>query len=97
MKTHAELHNWNVICQICREKIKASDSVRRWDGYIVGRNHEGCYEEKHSALMPKPPRVPEVSVPFTSKDGTDNEVSITYNENRASTTIPSGTFQEDTL
>lgn len=63
---------YNVICQVCRKKIKSFEAVKRWDGYIVGRNHEGCYETKHPLDMPLPPRAPENRpLPFTSPESTD--------------------------
>ena len=36
--------DWNLICDVCGKKIKASESLHRWDGFIVCRED---YETRH--------------------------------------------------
>lgn len=35
---------WNLICDVCSIKYKASKAKQRWDGFIVCPN---CYEQRH--------------------------------------------------
>jgi len=70
-KTFARPYDWNVICMICRERIKASESVRRWDGLIVGANHAGCFEYRSPLDMPAPPLRDQRPLPFTSPRAAD--------------------------
>ena len=75
MKTYARPYDWNVICQICREKIKASQSVRRWDGLIVGAKHPGCFEYRSPLDMPAPPLRDQRPLPYTSPRTSDASVA----------------------
>ena len=68
MKSYAVLHEWNVICEVCREKIKSSEAVQRWDGLIVSKHHEGCWEERHPLDIPRPPVRDDEPLPFTRPD-----------------------------
>ena len=84
-KTIAQPYDWNVLCQICREKIKASESVRRWDGLIVGARHAGCFEYRSPLDMPAPPLRDQRPLPFTSPrsvdtstvQGSSSDISVT--------------------
>ena len=29
---------WNIHCQVCGDKMKAYEAIRRWDGLVVGKN-----------------------------------------------------------
>lgn len=70
MKNYAVVGDWNVLCQVCREKIKASEAVTRWDGLIVGRSHP-CFELRHPLDLPQPLPPEEKPLPFTSPEPTD--------------------------
>lgn len=37
--------DWNIICDSCGKKMKASHSKHRWDGFIVCNQ---CWEPRHS-------------------------------------------------
>jgi hypothetical protein len=68
--------DWKVTCQVCRENIKASQAVRRWDGLVVGANHSGCFEHRHPNDFPMPPIRDQSPLPFTSPEGTDVETTF---------------------
>jgi len=53
--------DWNVTCDICSKKIKASESKQRWDGFIVCAED---YEQRHPQDFVKA-KTDKVSVPFT--------------------------------
>ena len=44
LKTYYKSGDWNLICDVCSSKIKASKSKHRWDGFIVCPS---CYETRH--------------------------------------------------
>lgn len=50
MKNWLDLGNWNVICDSCGRKFKASSLRKRWDGLMVC---EEDYERKHPQLSLK--------------------------------------------
>lgn len=82
--SRAILWNWNVICQICRGKIKASEATKRWDGLIVGKNHIGCFEHRHPSEFPQKLPPESKPLPFTSPEGTDTEIAVCTAEGRLS-------------
>jgi len=43
-KNYYKSGDWNLICDVCSSKIKASKSKHRWDGFIVCPS---CYETRH--------------------------------------------------
>ena len=53
--------NWNVICDVCSKKIKASDAKQRWDGLIVCPSD---FEHRHEQDYVKA-RTDKITVPFT--------------------------------
>lgn len=53
---------WNVICMVCNRKIKASASLKRWDGLIVCHDD---YETRHPMDFLRA-RQERISVPFSS-------------------------------
>lgn len=64
MPNYIEPGSWNVICQVCREKVKSTEIQRRWDGFLVC---EDCFEERHALDMPPPPEpIEERALPFMS-------------------------------
>ena len=89
MKNIAIPYDFNVICQVCRKKIKASESLKRWDNLIVCKED---YETRHPLDMPAP-RMPEQrALPFTSPEGTDTEIVITKHALADTTGVLGGTF-----
>ena len=53
--------NWNVICDVCSKKIKASDAKQRWDGLIVCPDD---YEHRHPQDYVRA-KTDKITVPFT--------------------------------
>lgn len=96
MSLHAKVGDWNVICHVCRSKVKASESRKRWDGLIVCWR-DGCFEDKHPLDMPQPIIKENKALPFTSPEPTDSYVSVTFDSGIDQTGVLEGTFQEDTL
>ena len=35
MKNYFQSGSWNLYCDVCSKKIKASEAKQRWDGFIV--------------------------------------------------------------
>lgn len=60
-KNHFVSGDWNVTCDICSKKIKASTSKQRWDGFIVCPED---FEQRHPQDFVKS-KTDKVSVPFT--------------------------------
>lgn len=52
---------WNLCCDVCSKKIKASESRKRWDGFIVCPDD---YEMRHSQDFVRA-RQDKISVPFS--------------------------------
>lgn len=52
---------WNVTCDVCSKKIKASDAKQRWDGLIVCPSD---FEHRHEQDYVKA-RTDKITVPFT--------------------------------
>lgn len=92
MENIAVPFDFNVICQVCRKKIKASESLKRWDNLIVCSED---YEMRHPADLPLP-RIPEErKLPFTSPEGVNVEITTTPHALAGSETIPDGTFDDN--
>lgn len=87
-KTVARPYDWNVICMSCREKIKASTAVLRWDGLVVGKDHPGCFEYRSPLDMPAPPLRDQRPLPFTSPEPSDSSTSIGNSSSISVTTSP---------
>ncbi len=65
--------DWNVICDVCSKKIKASESLKRWDGFVVCK---ADFENRHSMDFIRA-RADKISVPFTRPQSTDTFVIAT--------------------
>lgn len=65
--------DWNLVCDSCAKKIKASKSKHRWDGFIVCAD---CWEPRHSLDFIRA-RNDKITVPFTRLQSTDF-VSVSY-------------------
>lgn len=59
--------DWNLICDVCAKKIKASESKKRWDGLIVCK---ADFETRHPMDFIRA-RVDRMTVPFSRPQGTD--------------------------
>jgi len=60
-KNHFVSGGWNVTCDVCSRKIKASEAKLRWDGYIVCQDD---YEHRHPQDFVKA-QSDKITVPFT--------------------------------
>jgi hypothetical protein len=59
--------DWNIHCDVCSKKIKASEAKHRWDGFIVCADD---YEERHPLDFVR--TVPDnIRVPFIRKQADD--------------------------
>lgn len=82
---------WNVICDQCGRKYKASKLQRRWDGLMVCQDD---WETRHPqdfvrAVKDSP------ALPYTRPEPTDGAVSVTYISqvtDAAYYDVPAGTF-----
>jgi len=84
--------NW-ISCDVCGMDIYASDSKKRWDGLIVCPED---WEMRHPQDFVRA-RKDKISASVVRSEPEDKEISITYSNQGADNTIPSGTFNEDTL
>lgn len=73
-KNHFISGDWNITCDVCSKKIKASESKQRWDGFIVC---EADYEIRHPQDFVKS-KTDKVSVPFTRPIPTLTFTAIPY-------------------
>lgn len=64
-------YEYNVICDVCRRKMKASDLRKRWDGFMVCKDD---WEPRHPLDFYRPKNDTHV-LPFTRPDV---EVETTY-------------------
>lgn len=66
--------DWNVTCDVCSRKIKASESKRRWDGFIVCADD---FEMRHPQDFVRA-RQDKISVPFMRPIPTLIYTTVTY-------------------
>ena len=66
--------DWWIICDSCGRKIKASESLQRWDGFRVCRED---WEPRHSMDFIRA-RADKQAVPFMRPRTTDEFISVTY-------------------
>jgi hypothetical protein len=59
--TYYKSGDWNITCDVCSKKIKASESRKRWDGFIVCRDD---YEERQPQDFVRA-RLDRITVPYT--------------------------------
>lgn len=85
-KDKAVKGDWNAICDVCGFKFKASKIKERWDGLYVCRED---FETRHPSDYYRSPVGEESKVPWTSPEGTDNLVDVTF-PGSTSTPLPSG-------
>lgn len=68
--------DWNLICDVCSKKIKASEAKQRWDGFIVCKDD---YEQRQPLDFIRA-RQDKISVPFTRPVPTDTFVPNNFTE-----------------
>ena len=73
-KNHYIPHEWNVVCDICSKKIKASESRLRWDGFIVCSKD---FETRHPQDFIQT-RQDKMTVPFSRPRAQDVFVDVPY-------------------
>jgi len=84
--------NW-LTCDVCGMDIYASDSKKSWDGLIVCPED---WEMRHPQDFVRA-RKDKIAATIVRSEPEEREVDITYSDQGADDTIPSGTFNEDTL
>lgn len=65
---------FNVICDVCSKKIKASDAKQRWDGFVVCPDD---FEHRHPQDYVKA-KVDKITVPFTRSRPVDVFIPVNY-------------------
>jgi len=66
--------DWNITCDVCSKKIKASTSKKRWDGFIVCTDD---YETRHPQDFVKA-KTDKITVPFTRPIPTLTFTAVNY-------------------
>lgn len=73
-KNHYASGEWNVICDSCGKKIKASDAKQRWDGFIVCPDD---FEIRHEQDFVQS-KFDKITVEFSRPRPTDLFTSVPY-------------------
>jgi hypothetical protein len=66
--------DWYVSCDVCSKQIYASESKKRWDGFIVCADD---FENRHPQDFIKA-RMDKISVPFSRPEPDDVFVDVAY-------------------
>ena len=66
--------SWNVICDRCGQKKKASEVKQDWQGFIVCSS---CYEPRHPLDFIRT-KVDKQYVPFSRPRPTDSFIEVSY-------------------
>lgn len=74
MSTYWKSGDWNVICDRCARKKKASEVKQDWQGFVVCLD---CYEPRHSLDFIRA-RADKQTVPFSRPRPADVFIDITY-------------------
>jgi len=72
-RNYYESGGWNLICDSCSIKYKASKSKQRWDGFFVCPN---CYEQRHPQDFVKT-KQDKITVPYI-RPPTDTFITVNY-------------------
>lgn len=64
--------DWLIICDVCGKKMKASDSKKRWDGFIVCPDD---WEMRHPLDFLRA-RQDRISVPFQRPESSDTYITV---------------------
>lgn len=63
--------DWNAICDQCGRKAKASQMIKRWDGFMVHADPSfGCFEYRNPQDFVRA-KIDDMSVPWTRPEATD--------------------------
>ena len=73
-RNYYESGGWNLICDSCSIKYKASKAKQRWDGFIVCPN---CYEQRHPQDFVRS-RQDKITVPYIRRPPADIFISVDY-------------------
>ena len=86
---------WNAVCMRCGFEYKNHQLKKEWTGHWVCGD---CFETRHPQDFAKIPRT-EKPIPWSSPEPQDVEISVSYNttDGVQQSTIPSGTFNSNTL
>lgn len=74
--------SWNVVCDVCGFKFKATQIKRRWDGLLVCHDD---WEPRHSLDFLRG-RHEDISVPFVNSEA-DAEITITTSPTTVTVTL----------
>jgi hypothetical protein len=66
--------DWNLICDSCSKKIKASTAKKRWDGFLVCPD---CWEPRHSQDFVRA-KQDKITVPYSRPIPTETFISVPY-------------------
>lgn len=69
-----ESGSFNLICDCCGKKIKASEAKQRWDGFMVCKED---YEQRHPQDFVRA-RQDKISVPFVRPRPPDIFTNVSY-------------------
>lgn len=75
MKNYYSPGTWNIICDSCGKKMKASHAKHRWDGFIVCNE---CFEYRHPQDLIRT-KADKQSVPFSRPKQEEVFTEIEYN------------------
>ena len=93
MHNYYKAGEWNLCCDVCSKKIKASESRKRWDGFIVCLDD---MEERHPQDFVRA-RQDKISVPFTRPRPVDVFVIVDYGMYVDSGYVADGYFEGLTI
>ncbi len=85
-------NNW-VVCDICGFDIKSSDIKKTWNNLLVCKED---YENRNEQDFVRA-RKDKIAATIVRSQGTDTFVDVDYSDQGADSTIPTGTFNPDTL
>lgn len=71
-KTYLRLGDYNAICDVCGQKYKASELMKRWDGLMVCKDD---FEVRHPQELIRPIKERN-SVPWTRPRPEDDNVEV---------------------
>jgi hypothetical protein len=66
--------DWNLVCDICSKKVKASISKKRWDGFLVCPS---CWEERQPLDFIRA-RIDKITVPFQRPIPPSEFIPVSY-------------------
>ncbi len=96
LDNYLKLGTWNCLCDVCGVRYKSDELKKRWDGYMVCPED---WEVRQPLDYIKAGR-PQHPIPWSRPEPADVFVEVTYAATTVGvqdTTVPSGTFNTDTL